>query len=467
MIVRDNRGREHAHVPIAGNRVLHEHILDRVDRVFAAAEHRPETIFESCVAPVLGAIRIEHVQRQVVDQMLRGRRVAGGLVPVETDLERRLTGRHRDLPDVGTTLLQHAGLVDDEGLAAVIPHVLQVGKAPALVLAPQVGACSRKRILVGADNLQSLERREVRAVLVDRATRRAQDVAERTDARSHRVIGEHLDRQHVVATDHRRGAGCATEVRGPVAAGVTSRATEVGRANVVVVGTQRRLDPAIARRANARIAAPRVVGGVGVVEVDDAADRKHVLRPSLAGRTLVAGVGLALRPRDVMIEHHVIRVGRVGVVVERRGIAPRRGGVRNVVDVDEIIKDLVARRRSRSDLGVELAAIGSQTAHDRVAGTVAPDNAGGSVAVLVRNAGAADVDAATGKVDMVRFDTFIYVRVDAGARIATLGFHVVAATLDARVIHVEVQCGRAVDPQDFVEPCGLQQLRARQRDFDQ
>ena len=144
------------------------------------------------------------------------------------------------------------------------------------MLAAVVAARTRKRVLATADDLEALQRRRVRTVLVGRAAGHAQLLAEQADARGD--LGRvHLDRQRVVPSDNRGRAGRAAEARGPVARRV-SAGRQVRRADVVVVRAHRRLDPTVARRADRRAAVlPRVVVRVAVVLVVDAADREDVL----------------------------------------------------------------------------------------------------------------------------------------------------------------------------------------------
>ena len=94
----------------------------------------------------------------------------------------------------------------------------------------------------------------MRSVLVGGTARHAERLAEGAHA-GQDLVRVHLQGDHVVSRDDRRGAGGAAEAAGPATARVAAAARTVRRTDTVVVRAERRLDPAVR-------------GGAGAASID-------------------------------------------------------------------------------------------------------------------------------------------------------------------------------------------------------
>ena len=199
-----------------------------------------------------------------------------------------------------------------------------------------------------------------------------------------------------------------------------------------------------------------------------AADGDHVLGPRLRTRVLrnrrCARVALTLRQHVVEREQRIVEVRRRRRVLQRQRAAPARGLLHRADRarrIDAALDHGKARQAApRIDARFDQLRVRHHAARGRVARAVAADDARGAVAVRVRRVEANEDGVGPIRVRLV--EAFADLRAHALARVARKQFDVVAATLNARVVHVELDARRRIDPQHRVERRDQRELLRRE-----
>ena len=199
-----------------------------------------------------------------------------------------------------------------------------------------------------------------------------------------------------------------------------------------------------------------------------ATDRDHVLGPRLRTRVLrdrrCARVALALRQHVVEREQRIVEVRRRRCVLQRQRAAPARGLLHRADRARRIDAALDHREARQASPGAnarfDQLRVRHHAARCGVARAVAADDARGAVAVRVVRVEAHENGIGPIRVRLV--ETFADLRAHAVPRVARKRLDVVAAALDARVVHVELDARRRIDPQHRVERSDQRELLRRE-----
>ena len=462
-VLHDRRRRDRDLVD-ARRRVGEPDVLGRVEVVGDAKRRADVADVEAVVAPPSGAAdQLRDLEVDAIDAVDRRQRNGSGIGIGHRRPESRRARTDPDKVRPRLALLQRRVLVDHQQVVAVVVDAAQIGKAPALVRAREVGRRTAEGVTGGGVDQQTLGRGHVRFVL--EAKRGDRWLRQRIVEQS---VGEHLLQDANVATDDRRCRRRAAEARVIVGGRVASSARQVPAQHAFVVGADLGLDTSVAGGTDAR-RRPDIVCRVGVVEVPNAADRDHVLGPSLRPRVLRNGrassIALALRQDEVKREQRVIesRTGRG--VVERQRATPTRSLLHGAPRASRIATTLDHREARqaapRVDARLDDLCVRDHAAGGGVARTVAANDHRRAMTVLVR---AVKPDEHwIGPVGMRLIEAFADLGANADAGVARHRLDVVATALDARVVHVELDAVRGIDPEHGVERHNARELSRQQR----